>query len=121
MWYDLLILAIIIFAAIRGAMKGFVWQLATIAALVLCFLFATPLSLALAPAIGVQPPLNRWIALAVIYALFSLLAFGGARMLREGIEKAKFVEYDRHLGSVFGLLKGVVIALVLTFFAVTLS
>ena len=121
MWYDLLIVAILVITAARGAMKGFVWQLAAIGSLVLCFLFATPLSLALAPAIGVDPPLNRWIALLVIYSLFAAVAFGAARMLREGIEKAKFVEYDRHLGAVFGLLKGVVISLVLTFFAVTLS
>ena len=39
MWYDLLTLVILMYAMFRGAMKGVVWQLATIAALLMCFLF----------------------------------------------------------------------------------
>jgi hypothetical protein len=37
MWYDLLTLGILMYAMFRGATKGVVWQLATIAALLLCF------------------------------------------------------------------------------------
>ncbi|MGH7127321.1 MAG: CvpA family protein [Planctomycetaceae bacterium] len=121
MWYDLIVVAVLIFAAYRGAMKGFVWQLATIAALVLCFLFAESASLVLAPYIPAEPPLNRWVAMFLLYLLFSFLCFSLAKGLQGWIEKAKFTEYDRHLGGVFGLVKGMAFALVMTFFVVTLS
>jgi uncharacterized membrane protein required for colicin V production len=121
MWYDILTLAILGYTTIRGAAKGFVWQVAAIAALVLCFAFAGPLSLVVAPVITLQPPLNRWVAMLIIYLGFSFLSFATARNLRTWIEKARFVEFDRHLGTVFGFIKGFTICLVLTFFIVTLS
>ncbi len=121
MWYDVLVVGVLLFAVFRGAVKGFVWQLATIAGLVLCFTFSGTLSSTIAPYIAVRPPLNRWLAMFGLYLVFSFLSFGIARVLRGWIEKAQFVEYDRHLGSVFGLIKGGVFVLVMTFFGVTLS
>lgn len=121
MGYDAGMLVIVAWSAIRGAAKGIAWQLAAIAALVLCFLFATPLSLVVAPAISVEPPLNRWIAMLGIYVAFSFACFAIARMLRGWLEAAKFEEYDRHLGALFGFLKGATICLVISFFAVCLS
>jgi uncharacterized membrane protein required for colicin V production len=121
MGFDLFILAILVVTTIRGAAKGVAWQLAGIAALVLCFLFATPLSLSIAPMIKLDAPLNRWVAMLVIYLVFSFGTFAVARGFREALEKAKFVEFDRHLGALFGLFKGAIIALVITFFCVAMS
>lgn len=121
MGYDLLMLAILAFTTIRGAAKGMAWQLAAIAALVLCFVFATPLSLVVAPAIHLDPPLNRWVAMLGIYLVFSFGCFAVARLLRGWLEDLKFTEYDRHLGALFGLLKGATLCLVITFFSVCLS
>ena len=121
MLYDLSMLGILVFTTFRGSAKGIAWQLAAIASLVLCFLFATPLSLAVAPLISVDPPLNRWIAMLVIYLVFSFGCFGLARMFRSWLEAARFEEYDRHLGAMFGLVKGATICFVLTFFIVCLS
>ena len=106
MWFDLLIVGILIYAVWKGASKGVVWQLAAIAALVLCFAFAESLSLQLAPLINVKPPLNRWIAMLVIYIAFSFISFTLARSLKTAIDSLKFNEFDRHLGAVLGLLKG---------------
>lgn len=121
MWYDVLVVGVLLFAVIRGAAKGIVWQLATIAALVLCFAFAESFSLAIAPYITLNPPLNRWVAMFGIYIAFSFVCFGLARWLKSWIDKAQFVEYDRHLGSIFGFVKGVIFVLVMTFFGVTLT
>jgi len=119
--WDLLVVGVILFSVIRGATKGLVWQLATIASIVLCFMFAESLSIVLAPMIGLKEPLNRWVAMFLLYLIFSFLAFAVARSMKTMIEEAKFTEYDRHMGAVLGLLKGVGIALILTFFSVTLS
>jgi membrane protein required for colicin V production len=121
MWFDLLIVGILIYAVWKGASKGVVWQLAAIAALVLCFAFAESLSLHLAPMINVKPPLNRWIAMLAIYIGFSFISFTLARSLKTAIDSLKFNEFDRHLGAVLGLLKGVVFCLFLTFFLITIS
>ncbi|MFK7821349.1 MAG: CvpA family protein [Planctomycetaceae bacterium] len=125
-WFDFLVIGVLIFTTFRGLQRGFVWQLAWIAALVLCFGFAESFSIKLAPKIQefapqAKPPLDRWIAMLVLYLGFSFLSFGVARVLHGWIEKAKFKEYDRHLGGLFGFVKGVLICLVGTFFIITLS
>lgn len=120
MQYDLVVVLILVLATIHGSYRGFVSQLATVAALILAFACAGPVSTQLAPFISLQPPLDRWVAMLAAYVVLSLGCFIVARSLREGIEKAKLTEYDRHLGGVFGFVKGCVFCLVLTFFLVTL-
>lgn len=121
MVYDFVMLGILVFTTVRGSAKGMAWQLAAIASLVLCFLFATPLSLTVAPYINVEPPLNRWIAMLGIYLVFSFGCFSIARMLRSFLEAARFEEYDKHLGALFGFVKGATFCFVVTFFVVCLS
>lgn len=121
MWYDLIIFGLLVICTVRGATKGFAWQVAAIGALLICFFFAQTASLAIAPLIKLDPPLNRWVAMFVLYVGASFVSFGAARAVRGTLEKWQFVEFDKHLGALFGFTKGVAIALVLTFFAVTLS
>ena len=121
MIYDVFVLAILVFFAIRGAMKGVIWQIAGIAGIVLCFAFADGISAALGPYVHLEEPLNHWVVLFGSYLFFSFVSFGIARMMHEWIEKAQMTEFNRHLGAVFGLLKGVVLALILTFLVVTVS
>lgn len=121
MWYDLLTLVILMYAMFRGAMKGVVWQLATIAALLCCFFFSGTLSAVIAPFIRVEPPLNQWIAMFILYLGFSFVSYGVARVLHEMIETMKIEALDRHLGAILGLVKGGMFSLFLTFFLVTLS
>lgn len=111
--YDGVMLAIVVFCVIQGAIKGMAWQLAPIASLVMGYLFGVPLSAATAPWFG-QPPLNRVFALIVMYMLVSLGVYLIARSLRESIEKMKLVEFDRHLGAILGGVKGLLFTTVLT-------
>jgi uncharacterized membrane protein required for colicin V production len=55
----------------------------------------------------------------VIYALVSLGLFLAAFYYREFISKWKLENWDRHLGGVFGALKGFLLSFTLTFFAIT--
>ncbi len=121
-WYDFVMLGILVYAAWQGAARGLVMQMAWIVAIVLCFKFADTLSPQIEPMISVESEqLRRWIAMFVLYLGFSLGSFLVARTLSNAIEKAKFQEFDRQLGGLFGLVKGVLLSLVVTFFAVTLS
>lgn len=121
MWYDIVCLVILALSVWRGFVKGFVWQLATIAGLVICFIFAETVSLAIAPMTGLQPPLSRWVSILGLYIVGSFIAFAIARTIKSGLEKAKFEDYDRHLGSIFGAIKGAIICLVISFFMFTIT
>ena len=120
-WYDFVVLAILFYTAWQGAQRGLLTQLAWIAALVLCFKFADKLAPSIEPMIDVEQPLKHWISMFILYLGFSLGSFMVARILNSWLEKAKFKDFDRHLGGLFGLVKGAVICLVATFFSVTLS
>ena len=121
MWYDFAVAGILLFCLVRGMSKGFVWQLAALGSVVLCFAFAETASLAIAPYLNVQPPLNRWVSMLLLYVACSFVCFALARGLKSTLEKRQFDDYDRHLGGLFGVLKGAGLAVVVTFFAVTLS
>jgi uncharacterized membrane protein required for colicin V production len=121
MWYDFAVLGVLVFCMARGASRGLVFQLATIAGIVLCLMFAETFSGIVGPHVSLQPPLNEWVTMFGAYLFFSFIAFGAARMLTKGIEGAGLKEYNSHLGAVFGLAKGVVVCLVATFFLATLD
>jgi len=121
MWYDVLVLGILGFFALRGAMRGFIFQIASLAGIVLCFVFADAVANMAGPYVHLEPPLNHWVLMVASYLGFTFLCFLVARMLNEAIEKCKLKEFDRHLGVAFGLIKGVLLVLIMTFFIVTVS
>ena len=121
MWYDVIVIGILAYTTIRGAMKGVIWQIAAIAGLVLCLVFAESISAAAGPYVHLEPPLNNWVVMFGAYLVFSFASFAVARMLTEWLDKIKFGDFNRHLGAIFGFVKGAVICLVLTFFIVTVS
>lgn len=121
MWYDLLVLAILGYFALRGAARGLLSQLASIAAIVVCFVFSESFSAVFGPMVNLTPPLNNWVAMAGAYLVCTVIAFGLARVLDDWVARAKLESFNQHLGFLFGLAKGVVLCLVMTFFLVTLS
>ncbi|REJ92525.1 MAG: hypothetical protein DWQ34_00340 [Planctomycetota bacterium] len=121
MWYDIVVLAVLAYTTIRGASKGAVWQLAAIAGVVLCFVFAESISAAAGPYVKLEPPMNNWVVMIGAYLVFTFISFGVARLLTDWIEKVKFGEFNRHLGALLGFVKGVALCLVATFFIVTVS
>ena len=121
MWYDFVCLVILGLSVWRGTVKGFLWQLASIAGILLCFFFAETVSLAVAPLVGLDPPLDRWVSILGLYIVGSFAAFSVARMVQEALDQIKFREYDKHLGGLFGFIKGATLCLVLSFFMFTLS
>jgi len=121
MWYDIVCLVIIGLSIWRGMVKGLVWQLATIAGLLICFFFANTVSSSVAPQLGIDPPLSRWVAIFGLYVVSSFGAFALARLIKGSLEKMKFDDFDRHLGAIFGSVKGATICLTASFFMFTLS
>lgn len=118
--YDLVMLGILVAAVLFGAWKGLAWQVASLAAIFASYLIALQFRGPLAQLIGVQPPLNQFIAMFAIYIGASLAIWIGFGFVRSFIERFHLREFDRHAGAVLGALKGALLCIVVTVFAVTL-
>jgi membrane protein required for colicin V production len=119
--YDICMLVILAGATVFGAIKGMAWQVASSASLVLSYAVALRFSTQLAPRFGEQAPLNRFIAMFVLYALTSLAIWVLFRIVAGFINRVRLQEFDRQMGALFGAAKGVLLCVAITFFAVTLS
>jgi membrane protein required for colicin V production len=114
-------LVVLLGATLFGAWKGMAWQVASTASLVLSYLVALRFSEQLAPRFGQQAPLNRFIAMFVLYMATSLLIWLIFRIVAGFINRVRLREFDRQMGAMFGAAKGVLLCVAITFFAVTLS
>lgn len=118
---DIVVLAVLLYCAVKGASRGLLSQLAWVIALLLCFKFSGKLAPHIEPMIGVAPPLKQWIAMLVVYVGLCGVSFVAAGMLSSWMEKARVIDFDKHLGGVLGLIKGVIICMTGLFFAITMS
>jgi membrane protein required for colicin V production len=97
--YDLLMLLVLVATTMFGFWKGMAWQIASLASLVVSYLAALRFSTQLAPVF-------------VIWSAF--------RLVSKMIDRVKLEAFDRQLGAMLGLAKGVLLCVAITFFAVTL-
>ena len=118
--YDVLMIVVLLAATIFGAWKGMAWQLASLASLVLSYFAALKFSPQLAPYISDQAPWNRFLAMLVIYLGTSVAIWLIFRVVAGMIDRVKLKEFDHQLGALFGLAKGVLLCVAITFFAASL-
>jgi membrane protein required for colicin V production len=120
-FYDLLMLAVLVLSALFGAWKGMAWQLAALASLVVSTLVAIRFGSVLSPYIHVQAPWDYCVAVLILYVAASLVIWLLFRMVADIIDRVQLKEFDHQIGAVFGLAKGVLWCMLLTFFAVNFS
>lgn len=118
--YDLIMLVVLAMATIFGAIKGFAWQVASLASILASYLVAVNFRNDLAERIQATPPWNVFLAMLILYVGTSFVIWVGFRLLSGAIDKVRLKEFDRHLGALFGLAKGCVFCLLITMFAMTL-
>jgi len=119
--YDVLMLAVLVLATLFGLWKGMAWQIASLASLVVSCLVALRCSGPLAPYISDHEPWNRFLAMLILYLATSLAIWLAFRLVAGVIDRVRLKEFDRQMGAFFGLAKGILLCLVITFFFVTLS
>jgi len=119
--YDLVMLGILAAAAVLGYFKGIVWQIAWIAGIVASGFVAFRFAPVAAPFFGQQAPWNRLCALLVLYVGTSLVIWLLFRVVSGAISAVHLSAFDHQLGLLFGLAKGGLLCVVITFFAVTLA
>jgi uncharacterized membrane protein required for colicin V production len=119
--YDAAMVALVLGGMVWGAWRGIVWQIASLASLVLGYAVAHTTSDDLAVHFPGDPVVARGLAMVVIYAAVSGGVFLAAWMVRATLRKLKFEAYDRHLGMVLGGLEGALVGMVATLFVVSLA
>lgn len=120
-WYDIAMLTVLVGATVFGAWKGMAWQAASLASLVLSYFVALRFSESLAPVFGDNAPWNRFIAMLVLYLATGAAVWLAFRLVAGILDKIRLRDFDRQIGAIFGLLKGVLLCLAITFFALALS
>lgn len=119
--YDIIMIVVLLSAMIFGAVKGFAWQLASIASIVVSYVVAYRFREPFSESIQAEPPWNRFLAMLILYVGTSLVIWVAFRMIRGSIDRMKLKEFDRQIGAFFGLAKGALYCTLITLFAVTLS
>lgn len=119
--YDLVMIGILAVASVIGYFKGMVWQLAWIAGIFassfVAFRYGTPL----ASFFGQQAPWNRLAAMLALYAATSIAVWLIFRVISGAINAVHLSAFDHQMGLLLGMAKGVLLCVVVTFFAVTLA
>ncbi len=118
--YDLIMLIVLGMATILGAIKGFAWQVASLASIFISYLVAYRFRGQVSEMIHAAPPWNQFLAMLLLYVGTSFVIWVGFRLLSGGIDKVKLKEFDRHIGAAFGLAKGLIYCLLITMFAMSL-
>ena len=122
--YDILMVIVLVVATVWGLWKGLAWQLASLSSIVLsCFVafqFRQPVAQFLTQQLDVSQPWNVFLAMLILYLGTSMLVWVVFRYVRAFVDRVKLKEFDHQIGAIFGAAKGVVLCVIITYFAVTL-
>ncbi|NBV47456.1 MAG: CvpA family protein [Planctomycetia bacterium] len=119
--YDLVMIGILAVAGLLGYFKGFVWQLAWILGIVASGFVALRFSAQVALLFGAQAPWNRLAAMLALYAGTSVAVWLVFRVVSQAINAVHLSAFDHQLGLLFGLAKGALLCIVITFFTITMA
>ena len=119
--YDIFALALLGLMLMFGAWKGMAWQIAQFASYAGSWYVAVNFSSTFAPMIGADPPWDRLIAMLVLFLGTSFLIWIAFSWISSLIKKVRLKDFDRQAGAMLGLMNGVLLLMVVTFFGVMLS
>jgi membrane protein required for colicin V production len=118
--YDLIMLAVLTAATMLGAWQGMAWQLASITSVVLSYMVACAFREPVAALMPTGPPWDLPLAMLALYVGTSLVVWVLFQVVARFIDRMKLKEFDRQVGAVMGLAKGVLLCAVVTLFSLSL-
>ena len=119
--FDLIVLTILAALTLRGIWKGMVSQIVSVASFFICWLVATRFGGLIAPTIPVEAPWNQVAAMATIFLVTMIAIRFAYAALEKLIRHWHLAKLNSLLGGVLGFVKGLLICLIITFFAVMFS
>ena len=113
-------LSVMLIAIIFGAWKGLAWQVASLSAIFASYFVAYQLREPVSRYINVAEPWDKILAMLGVYLFTSLVIWIIFGYVRKIIDRVKLQDFDRHAGAVLGAIKGVILCMIITLFAVAL-
>jgi membrane protein required for colicin V production len=118
--YDLIMLIVLGAAAAFGAWKGLAWQVASVLSMFASYLVAYQFRDQLATKINAPAPWNMFLAMLILFLGTGVAVWIGFALVRKTIDSLKLKDFDRHVGALLGLVKGGLLCIIITFFALML-
>jgi len=118
--YDIIMLAVLVAATVFGALKGFAWQVASLAAIFASYFVAYEFRYSFAAWIPLRAPWNVFVAMLLLFILTAVGVWIVFQWVSKFIDRLKLREFDRQFGALLGFAKGVILCVLITLFAVTL-
>jgi membrane protein required for colicin V production len=118
--YDVLMLLIFAISVLFGWWKGLAWQVASLAALIVSYFVAIQFRDPLTKMLNIDQPWAPFLSMLILYAVTSLgiwLAYGYVRV---SIQRMHLKSFDSQIGALVGGVKGALVCMLVTMFAVTL-
>jgi membrane protein required for colicin V production len=119
--YDLFMIIVLVAATLFGLWKGLAWQVASLSSIFLSYFVAHTFSDQLANMLTTAAPWNKFLAMLILFIGTSLVVWLAFRYVSEAIDRVKLKEFDHQIGALLGIAKGVLLCVIITLFAVTLS
>jgi membrane protein required for colicin V production len=113
-WVDLALIGVLLLSVIVGVLRGFVFELLSLAGWIAAWFAAQWFAPVAAPHIPVGTPgsaLNHGAAFAVTFVVALIVWSLASRLVRLLIHATPLSLFDRLLGAVFGLVRGAVLLL----------
>lgn len=118
--YDLFMLVVMAGAIFFGIWKGLAWQIASVAAIFVSYFVAMTFRSQLAGLISAEPPWDHFLAMFILFIGTSMAVWILFGFVRSSIEKMHLKSFDRQAGGALGAVKGALLCIIVTLFAVSL-
>lgn len=120
-FYDILMFIVFAGAILFGLWKGLAWQIASLAAVFISYVVAMQFRGQVADLIQAPAPWNMFGAMLLLYLGTSFIIWIAFGYIRRTIERFHLKEFDRQAGALLGAIKGALLCMVITMFAVTVA
>jgi len=117
--YDIAMLVIFFGAILFGYWKGLAWQIASLAALVVSYIVAVNFRDQLAAHLQVDEPWNKIGAMLILFLGTSFMIWAIYSSVSRSLKRNELKGFDRQAGALLGALKGGLLCMVVTMFAVS--
>lgn len=120
---DILIIVVLAFNAILGAVRGAAWQVLRLASIFLgvwgAWRYGSEFLELFPDSLGISEDYGIYVARVVLFLSIYLIMFGVTNLIRSFIQKVKLGSYDRALGAVFGTAKGALLCCIVLYLQLT--
>jgi membrane protein required for colicin V production len=119
--FDLIILTILAALTLRGIWKGMVSQIVSVTSFFICWIVATQFGSLVAPTIPLEAPWDQVAAMAVVFVITLIAIRFAHTALEKRIKDWHLEKLNKSFGGLLGFTKGLLLCLIITFFAVMIS